>query len=476
MKKVLILSIALVANALSGFSQALGDVNNSGSIDIVDALLVAQYFVGLNPSNFNTGVADVNASGAIDIVDGLLIAQFYVGLISEFPGQGTAVPTATPTGTSTPTPTPTTTPDPTADPVTGKFPYSGKAYQYGLASASTSQASDNNFVLTEWQSWKSTYVTSDGAGGNLRVKRPENSNDTVSEGIAYGMLLAVYMDDQATVNGLWAYGKARLDANGLMNWHYDSSGNIAGTDKNAATDADEDMALALIFANKKWGGNNYQQDATNLCNAIMSKEVEAGTNVLKPGDAWGGSTCTNISYYSPASYKVFASFTGNSGWNNVVNKCYEVINLAKNQNTNLVPDWCTAQGTHTTQASFDSNADNYYFDAVRFPWRISWDYLWYGDTQAQGNLNKITAFFASKGAANIKGGYTLDGNTVIGNYKDACFVATAAAGAMEGSNASFAQSCFTEMKNTKSNQYYQDCLRLMCLLVSTGNFPNLYTY
>jgi hypothetical protein len=62
----------------------IGDVNTSVTIDIVDALLVAQYYVGLNPSNFNASAADVNRSGAIDIVDALLIAQYYVGLISGF--------------------------------------------------------------------------------------------------------------------------------------------------------------------------------------------------------------------------------------------------------------------------------------------------------------------------------------------------------------------------------------------------------
>jgi hypothetical protein len=61
-----------------------GDVNNDGSIDIVDALLVAQYYVGLNPGNFDPGNADTNCDGSIDIVDALLIAQYYVGLISGF--------------------------------------------------------------------------------------------------------------------------------------------------------------------------------------------------------------------------------------------------------------------------------------------------------------------------------------------------------------------------------------------------------
>ncbi|MBN2532275.1 MAG: hypothetical protein JXB88_05260 [Spirochaetales bacterium] len=65
----------------------LGDVNGDDTVDIIDALLVAQYYVGLDPSNINLLNADVDASGEIDIIDALLIAQKYVGLIDKFPGE-----------------------------------------------------------------------------------------------------------------------------------------------------------------------------------------------------------------------------------------------------------------------------------------------------------------------------------------------------------------------------------------------------
>jgi alpha-L-arabinofuranosidase len=68
----------------AGFIAANADVNCSGTIDIVDALLVAQYYVGLNPAGFTSANADVNCSGTIDIVDALLVAQYYVGLINGF--------------------------------------------------------------------------------------------------------------------------------------------------------------------------------------------------------------------------------------------------------------------------------------------------------------------------------------------------------------------------------------------------------
>jgi hypothetical protein len=62
----------------------LGDVNNDGQINIVDALLTAQYSVGLSPSNFDVNRADVDCNGTISIVDALLIAQYAVGLVSSF--------------------------------------------------------------------------------------------------------------------------------------------------------------------------------------------------------------------------------------------------------------------------------------------------------------------------------------------------------------------------------------------------------
>jgi hypothetical protein len=58
----------------------VGDVNESGTIDIVDALLVARYSVGIQLSNFNSAYADVDRNGSVNIVDALYIAQCYVGL------------------------------------------------------------------------------------------------------------------------------------------------------------------------------------------------------------------------------------------------------------------------------------------------------------------------------------------------------------------------------------------------------------
>jgi hypothetical protein len=76
--------VSALGSTPPGGTGTLGDANGSGAIDIVDALIIAQYYVGLNPSGFIAANADTNCDGSINIVDALLVAQYYVGLINRF--------------------------------------------------------------------------------------------------------------------------------------------------------------------------------------------------------------------------------------------------------------------------------------------------------------------------------------------------------------------------------------------------------
>ncbi len=112
--------LAFVAMAVSGQSlPAIGDADGNGTVDIVDALLVARYYVGYPTGVFYPNAADANASGAIDIVDALVIAQYYVGILTTLPPGSTATPTPVPT----PTPVTTPGPDRLVNPFTGARMY-----------------------------------------------------------------------------------------------------------------------------------------------------------------------------------------------------------------------------------------------------------------------------------------------------------------------------------------------------------------
>jgi endoglucanase len=102
------LAVLIICLSAPLMAQVQGDVNGDNTVTIVDALLIAQYYVGLNPASFNSAVADVNCDGSITIVDALVIAQYYVGLVSSFPCAATPTPIA-----ATPAPTAVVTPGPT---------------------------------------------------------------------------------------------------------------------------------------------------------------------------------------------------------------------------------------------------------------------------------------------------------------------------------------------------------------------------
>ena len=93
--------------------------------------------------------------------------------------------------------------------------------------------------------WKTTLVTRVGANGFRRVVRPDTpdglANSTVSEGISYGMILAVYFDDQPLFDDLFQYSQHWADDTGLMAWYVDPTGSEAcmgADDWSAATDSD----------------------------------------------------------------------------------------------------------------------------------------------------------------------------------------------------------------------------------------------
>ena len=65
-----------------------GNVNGDNTIDVSDALLVCQFYLGnVAPTDAQNAAADVNGDGAVDVSDASMICQFYLGNITEFPAE-----------------------------------------------------------------------------------------------------------------------------------------------------------------------------------------------------------------------------------------------------------------------------------------------------------------------------------------------------------------------------------------------------
>lgn len=232
-----------------------------------------------------------------------------------------------------------------------------------------------------------------------RVANGQGSSGTYSEGMGYGMLLAVGAGDKTAFDALWAFYKGHVDVNGLMNWSVNNCTTQApgSSDNFAATDGDEDAAMALVQADKKWSG--YTTDAKNLIGLIKKYETSQTTTptYLRPGDAANnggkGEGTVNPSYFAPGYWHAWAEYTGDTSWNKLATDAYAM--LAKFQALSikdptggpypgaLVPDWGKSDGT----ASGD-----YYYDACRTPWRIAVDYVWFCTPEAKTFLTNVSTF------------------------------------------------------------------------------------
>lgn len=353
---------------------------------------------------------------------------------------------------------------------TQPFP-ANKTYSFGL------MPTNRNFqdAAANYSIWKTNFLESCG-NGRYRVKF-DNPNQTVSEGIAYGMLLSAYAGERTIFDGLWNYYKDNSNAQGLMNWKINGcNGGPAGT--GGATDSEVDAAMALIVADFQWGSNsgiNYNNDARTLINAIKTHEVEAGSFVLKPGQ-FGGSSITNPSYFAPAYFRKFASFMNDPFWNSVANKCYEVINnnlAVNNAAGGLVSDWCTASGSYSSQAGgYANGGTKYTYDAARTPWRIAVDFAWYGDNQAKTYSKKSSDFIriTKNGSQNIVDGYNQNGSN-FGQYHNATFVGAFAAAAIAGDNQAHLNNSYSDLIGiSEPYSYYNQTLKTIYLFFLSGNF------
>jgi hypothetical protein len=346
-----------------------------------------------------------------------------------------------------------------------------------------------------YDTWYREIVTADGAGGNLRTRRPNSAggevNSTVSEGIAYGMLLAVNHGDQTTFDKLWLYSQSWLDAKGLMHWYI----NAAGTEvlgRGAASDSDEDIAFALIMADARWGGRgslttNYIDLARAQIDRIWMHEVDhARGDVLEPGDEFPDGSVINISYFAPAYYRVFGRVTGQTAnWNRVVTASYDALERAlntENRNTTngLVPAWSTPAGVPMRPAN-TSHPIHHQLDSCRTPFRIAQDYCWNAEPRALAYLQKINGFHAGVGVAAMVDGYDLDGTphpqfVMSGGPRAASFVGPAGVGAMAtgATHATLRDQAYASVAThmqLAGSLYYQHSWTALSLQMMTGMMP-----
>jgi endo-1,4-beta-D-glucanase Y len=327
----------------------------------------------------------------------------------------------------------------------------------------TTVTNASSTTMSAYNSWKSAYVVT--ASPGLRVQRPENSNDTVSEGIGYGMLAAVYVGDKTTFDGLWTFAQAHFDTftNALMNWHLTSSGTTASDGVGSATDGDEDMAWALLMASDQWSSTTYLTAAQNMINAMFNNSVFPDGS-LQNGDHWQDTDALNPDYFSPAYYRVFAKATNNQSWSGVIIDANYKHLAALTGTDGLVPNASTLENTIAGGATYG-------YDSCRTPWRIAMDYCFNNEPRAKTYLTAVGAYFNGVGAANIGDGYTSPNGPVTSSNHNSAFIGPAGTAGMAGYPTLLDGAFNFAVSNPGgNNSYFAQSLKVVTMLMMSGNF------
>jgi endoglucanase len=311
---------------------------------------------------------------------------------------------------------------------------------------------DTALLAAEYQTWKERRLQDCGDG---TACVPRDEGDCISEGVAYGMLLSVGNDDQATFDQLWAYFEKHKNPNGVMKWQTTACG--AATAEGSATDGELDAAMALIQASCRWGGT-YDAEARELIAAIKATEITTcdGRMVLKPGDNFGGCDRTNPSYVAPAYYKVFATLTNDPSWTTLADDGYTLLTTLQGAQGGLVPDWSDAVGTPAA-----GTEGMYGPDASRTPWRIATDYAWFNEPRAVAFLNALAAYVDAQGGV----ARLFEPNSAFRGGLAMSALPAVSAKAQEYTDAWLTTS-------VDDNTYFPGTLRPLYLLLLAHQFPN----
>jgi endo-1,4-beta-D-glucanase Y len=384
------------------------------------------------------------------------------------------------------------------------------------------QTEMNNAVTVKWNLWKAAYLKSPGTSGGTVACSALTASDqcyvqcttsgcgdgdeVVSEGQGYGMMLTVLMagpnepNAQVYFDKLYRYyrnhpSKSHSSQGGyLMAWLQDS--NLDDVESDSATDGDLDIAYSLLLADQQWGGLapdgvSYLQAAQRMINEIMQYDVNQTESTLMIGDAIspGSATgrATRPSDFMLNHLRAFIAVsdtTHQQKWRNVINKTYYIEEFISNLNptTGLLPDFIIKP---TTTGPYQPAGPNfsgegpytgeYHYNSGRSPWRIATDYLVSGDQRPLIQVQTMNTWIKSVAntPTNIRAGYYLNGNPLPGsNYSTAVFIAPFGVAAMVGANN---QAWLNAIWNnyligSVENQYYEDSIRLLSMVVISGNW------
>lgn len=322
-----------------------------------------------------------------------------------------------------------------------------------------------------------------------------NNADVRSEGMSYGMMIAVQMGRKAEFDALWNWAATHMRYRtgpraGYFRWQCQPK----GCDKDAvpASDGEEYFATALLMAASRWGNGaglyDYNAQAQALLSTMLHKEAlnggvvagvrsmfspDRGQVVFVPiGEA---ADFSDPSYHLPAFYEIWARRADKpedrKRWAEIADISRAYFSVAAHPKTGLTPDYAEFDG----RPHKHEGHEDFRYDAFRTAVNWSVDQAWWDkNPEAAGLSRRLLGFFASQG----QGGkpyphlYTLDGKPLNPEASTGLMASNAVASLLV--DKSLAERFVNDLWALEAPggqwRYYDGLLQFMAMLHVTGRF------
>ena len=309
--------------------------------------------------------------------------------------------------------------------------------------------------------------------------------DARTEGMSYGMMMAVQMDSKDLFDKLWCFAMRYMHHEsgkyqGYFAWsvQLDGKHNAEGP----APDGEEYFAMALFMAASRWGDGegiyNYTEQARDILRHCVHQHemVEGGHPMWEASNHYikfvPETPYSDPSYHLPHFYELFAQHADEGDrafWQEAAKASREYIILSAHPVTGMSPEYAEYDGT--PRLMFKKNYA-YYSDAYRVAMNIALDNLWFGRNAGMSQVvTRLQDFFADI-PENDYAAYDLDGTAHDEPAMHPVAITAVLAAASIASDSQHADEYLRRFWQTPlrkgKRRYYDNCLYFFCLMMLSG--------
>lgn len=252
--------------------------------------------------------------------------------------------------------------------------------------------------------------------------------DVRTEGVSYGMMVAVQLDKKEVFDRIWRWSKHYLQhkdgpRKGYFAWSFNPE-TMKINSPGSASDGELYFVTALLFASNRWGndtGVDYYNEARFILDSMWEKDGTGNIynifnvehkqiSFVPEGRSYNW---TDPSYHVPAFLEIWAEYAKDEHeqfYRDCADTSRVFLHRACHPVTGLNPDYSDFSGKpHSTPWMPQA----FRFDSWRVPMNITMDYVWYGkDKEWQEDYaTRLQRFLRSRGIDTFEDQFNLDGST-----------------------------------------------------------------